>query len=147
MNPAPGRTLLISVHPKYAKRIFSEAKRIELRKLRPNVSLGTPIAVYVSSPEKQLYGFATVSKIDEGTPDEIWETLGSAAGVSRKEYNQYYKGANKAVAIHFEQVSCLIRPVDLSQIRSALSGFHPPQTYRYLSSAELQTIISSVDNA
>ena len=49
-------TLLISIHPEYAKKIFEGTKRVELRRIQPKIFEDDLVVVYVTSPVKRSFG-------------------------------------------------------------------------------------------
>lgn len=141
MNP-PDRTLLLSIHPHFARKIFGGSKTVELRRTRPRVGEGDVVAIYVTSPTKEIQGFSRVQRVSQKPPAELWDEVHGRAGVNRSEFESYFQGANQAVGIHLDTSCRLIRPIKLCDIRNAWEGFHPPQSFRYLSSPQLQTILN-----
>ncbi len=134
------RALLLSVHPKFADRIFQAKKTAEVRRVRPSVSPGDVLCFYVSSPEKLLRGCAVVDKVDMGDSESLWRKVNASTGMSRQEYEEYCRGARAAYAIHFSCVQELSLPVTLAHLKSLWKAFHPPQTYRYLSDREFREL-------
>jgi len=130
------RALLLSVHPKFADRIFEGDKTAEVRRVRPSVSPGDLLCFYVSSPEKALRGCALVDRVDAGGLGWLWRKVNGSTGLTSREYGDYCRGARAAYAIHFSCVQEFPAPVTLADLRSLWSGFHPPQIYRYLSVRE-----------
>ena len=137
------RVLLLSVQPKYAKRILNGTKAAELRKVRPGVAPGDTIVLYVSSPEKKVRAVATVRGVSSGHPDQLWKDVSGEAGVTDEEYEDYFGDTDIGYAIHFTDLRLLRVPVALSRLRQFWPGFHPPQVYRYLSDRELANLLSA----
>ena len=54
-----GRTLLLSLRPRFADAILTGAKTIEVRRRPVNASAGTPISLYASSPLRAYFVFGT----------------------------------------------------------------------------------------
>lgn len=75
-----------------------------------------------------MVGEATIDKILEGTPKEIWEIAKTAAGITKKFYFSYYAGKDKAIAYKLKDVVIYEKPKALSDygIRQA------PQSFVYL---------------
>ena len=126
------RVVLLSVRPRFAERILDGSKTIELRRVRPRVALGDRVLVYVSTPVMALMAAACVGTLLDGTPGELWARVCTGAGVSRTEYNAYFRGATRGVGIGLRNVERLSRAIPLSELRAAWPGFHPPQSFRYL---------------
>ena len=135
------RYLLISVRPKYADLILSGAKTVELRRTRPNIASGDRILLYVSSPEKSLKAVLEVLDVIETTPHKLWNKSKQAAGIERGDFFQYFEGARLGYGILLRKVWIAPEPVNLSNLRSTLPGFHPPQVYRYLSLSEVGALL------
>ena len=92
---------------------------------------------WVSSPAKQLSGSARVENWIEVHPDKLWTIISDVAGVSREEFNKYYEGASSAVAFFLTDAQEFNYKPNLSTLRHNI-GFHPPQSFRYASSNELE---------
>lgn len=136
----PGSVLLLSVKPKYAAMIFAGTKGVELRKVRPQVTSGDTVLVYVTAPVKALSGMVTVDRVVTGKPSSLWPLVREHAGLTRDEFDQYYAGAPTGYAIIFSEVARLASPVNLGTLRSLWEGFQPPQTYSYLPAGELRSV-------
>ena len=119
--------LLMSIRPKFAKKIFEGSKTFELRRVRPNVSHGDAILVYVSSPEKQIQAMLTVDHVIQKDLSLLWEEVENDAGISREEFDDYFMGLDQGVAIKIKEVILLSSPLDLSTLRELIPGFKPPQ--------------------
>ena len=133
-------TLLVSIQPQYAKKIFAGTKQVELRRVRPNVTKGDTLAIYVSSPEKELRGAAKILGLIEGTPEQIWNLVGDVSGLARPDFMGYFKGCQRAFAIRLGLPMELAQPTPLDTIRKKHPTFHPPQMYRYLDSNTAQSL-------
>lgn len=119
--------MLLSIKPKYAKVILEGKKQYEFRKSRPKGGVDR-IIFYASSPQKEVVGEATIDKILEGTPKEIWEIAKTAAGITKKFYFSYYAGKDKAIAYKLKDVVIYEKPKALSDY-----GIHQaPQSFVYL---------------
>src|SRR4051794_19317173 len=104
------RSLLVSVRPRFAALILDGTKTVELRRVRPAVLPGAMVVIYASSPLKGLVGTGTVEAIEVGALDRIWDAHGERAAVTRDEYDAYFGGADRAVAIELTDVQRLSRP-------------------------------------
>jgi predicted transcriptional regulator len=138
------KAIFLSVLPKFATKILSGAKTVELRKVRPNLTEGDLILLYVTSPEKSLQAILRVCKVRSGSPDELWENSSEGVGLSYTEYKTYFNGTKLGCAIYFDNVVPLPNPLSLSTLRTLFPGFQPPQVHRYISAHELDAIIDEV---
>lgn len=129
-------SLLISVKPEHAKKIFAGYKTVELRRVRPKISSGDTVLVYVSSPTKALIGAFEVESVIEASPENLWQKVKANAGVNLDEFNSYYVGTEKAYGILIKKAWCFNTPLTLENLKSVWVNFHPPQSYRYVSHQE-----------
>lgn len=132
----PDNTILISIQPRFAEKIFERTKAVELRRVRPKVNKGDVVLVYVSSPVKALYGAFSIERVIATSPAKLWEEVKYIAGVSRAEFDSYYEGAEVGVGIfiNLDSLRELNSPMDLNRLRQEWPKFQPPQSYRYLRS-------------
>jgi predicted transcriptional regulator len=129
-------SLLLSIQPEYANKIFDGSKKVELRRMRPKLERGDWVLVYVSTPVKALMGAFQVERMVEAKPRRLWSEVRHEAGVTRREFESYYAGASMAYGIHLGKTERFSEPIELSDLRELWSGFHPPQSFRYLTRAE-----------
>jgi predicted transcriptional regulator len=131
------RALLVSIRPRFVSLLLSGDKTVELRRTPPNVQPGALVLIYESSPNRRLVGRGQVTSIDADEPSVIWDRHGHNTGLSREEFNGYFRGTNRAVAIKIHNVSPLTRPASLEELRARWTGFRPPQSFRYLSPSQV----------
>lgn len=129
-------SLLLSIRPEYADKIFSGIKTVELRRIRPRVKKGDSVLIYVSSPKKELIGGFEVEKVVEAAPSNLWLDVMGCAGLTEEVFNAYFYGSKRAYGIYIKRVWHLPAPLGLSLLKKNLANFHPPQSYRYLSIQE-----------
>ena len=134
--------LFVSIKPRFAEKILAGEKAVELRRVRPNEAVpGTMVVLYASSPICEVVGTGRIRRIEEGSPTAIWERHRGQLGLPRSEYRSYFAGASQAVGILLEDVRPLRRRVPLAALRERLSGFEPPQSFRYLDPASATALI------
>jgi predicted transcriptional regulator len=129
-------SLLLSIRPEHANKIFNGSKKVELRRVKPKLSKSDTVLIYVSSPVKALMGGFEVDEVIEGAPDDIWCQVKEIAGITKDEFQKYFAGTNKAFAIMISKTWDLETPLDLLELKSKWLNFHPPQSYRYITLEE-----------
>ena len=67
--------LLLSIHEKYADKIFDGCKTVELRRLKTRLNMGDLVIVYVTSPRKEIVGILEVAKVVALPPDLLWKAV------------------------------------------------------------------------
>jgi predicted transcriptional regulator len=124
--------IVISVKPKYAARILSGEKSIELRRRRMRVAPGSRVWIYTKSPDAHISAYAVVEEIINLEPRELWRKHRNAVGVSLAEFNDYFVGVAVAWAMVLRDVRPLAPALRLSELRSRPCRFHPPQFFKRL---------------
>ncbi|MEX1028133.1 MAG: ASCH domain-containing protein [Candidatus Paceibacterota bacterium] len=134
--------LFLSIHPRFVEKILAGEKTVELRRRRPRSVAGDLIAVYASTPERRLCGIVQIEEVRVGGVRDMWPQVGKQAGVTKEEYESYFCGCKKTVAIVLMNPSSLVEPVSLDQLRKAWPNFHPPQGFRYLEDEQVRFVKS-----
>lgn len=129
--------LWLSLHPHYADLIVAGMKRVELRRARPLRAEGATALLYSTSPVMSILGECTIESVEEAAPARLWKSVALRAGVNRAQYDEYFKGSDRAVALQLGKVRVWRRPVTLEAIRRVWPSFAPPQSFRYLTEAQV----------
>ena len=130
--------IMLSIKPYFSSKIFAGQKTVELRRIRPKrISNNTIILVYTSSPIKTFSGAFSIKKIVEKPVDDLWKAVGHKSGINFEDYIKYFEGATKGIGIIIDKIFPLSNPVYLSELRSSLTKFSPPQSFKYLSKNEI----------
>ncbi|MGX1950799.1 ASCH domain-containing protein [Streptomyces anulatus] len=136
----PERTMLLSVHPRFATAILAGTKTVEVRRQRVAAPPGTPVLLYATAPTMAIVGLARIASVQVASPREIWSASRTAAGISRREYDAYMSGALQASGLSLEAPVAFESPVPLAALRAS-GPFHPPQSYRYLTGEDLRKMV------
>ena len=146
------RSLLLSVHPRFACAILAGRKTVELRRQRVGASPGAAVILYATSPVMAVLGTASLDSVDTGDPHTIWRRHGKRTELTEHEFHDYLEGCEVASALLLRRPVTLSAPMQLSALR-AVSSFQPPQSYRYIGlsdpavlrqlSPELRTTLSA----
>ena len=108
------RYVLLSIHPKYVRRIASGKKYYEFRKKFPLHA--DRFVFYSTSPEKKIVAVAEKSHVLIGDLEYIWEESKDVAGVSREEFEKYYDGCTRGVAVGLVGIKRLRVPISIERI-------------------------------
>ncbi|MFE2295639.1 ASCH domain-containing protein [Streptomyces sp. NPDC059452] len=136
----PERTMLLSVHPRFATAILAGTKTVEVRRQRVAAPPGTPVLLYATAPTMAIVGLARIASVRVASPREVWTASRTKAGISRREYDEYMSGAIQASGLSLEAPVAFQAPVPLSALRAS-GSFHPPQSYRYLTGEDLRKLV------
>jgi predicted transcriptional regulator len=132
--------LLISIKPEFVNKILSGKKIVELRKQTPNIKPDDFIIIYECSPTKAIVAIAKANDIISGTPEDIWSKIKYISGLTKDEYKNYYKDSPLACAIYLQDIE-IVNKVTLETLRSKISKFQAPQSFRYLSQKQVNDIL------
>lgn len=121
--------ILISLEQRFAEKIFSGEKQVELRRRSMQVAPGTVVWIYVKLPVGSIIGRAEVESVRASTPAELWRTYGTVSGLSRQEFFSYFDGVAEGFAIVFAGVKKLKKSLTLQGIREFKKDFQPPQFF------------------
>jgi len=121
--------VLLSIKPCYVDEILKGNKRYEFRRLIFKNKKVKRIYIYATAPVSKIIGSFTVKKIIQASPIELWRQCKDAAGISRKDFFEYFKGTKEAYAIQIGSVEHFDVPVDP---HSAIEDFTAPQSFFYL---------------
>ena len=120
--------VLLSIKPEYADRIFSGQKKYEFRRTIFKNQKVTHIVVYASSPTRKVVGeFEIVSIIHEDVR-ALWNETGSAGGISKHKFFDYFFNRGKGYAIEIGKA----RKYEPSLSLEDEYGLAPPQSFAYL---------------
>lgn len=126
------------IKPIYAEKLLSGNKRYEFRRAAIRSDL-THIIIYASSPLKKIIGIAEVGEVKVASPTVIWENTKHVAGISRRNYREYFHGKKQAHAIQINKVLALqnrIKPEDIN------NGFKVPQSFAYVDDAFFRKVLT-----
>ncbi|MCV7356001.1 hypothetical protein [Mycolicibacterium fluoranthenivorans] len=133
--------MLLSIKPGHVDNILSGSKTVELRRIRPQVSAGQPIAIYATMPVGAVVATCRVRKVDVALPEIIKARHLGQAAISATDFDAYFAGSGHAVAIHVDEVAALDNPVTLNEIRSRRSAYNPPQTWHFFNRTQLRDLL------
>lgn len=127
------KIILVSIKPEFANKIFDGSKKIELRKVSPNVRPGDLMIVYSTSPEMAIIGICKIREVIKTTPTDIWENYAEVLGIDEERFFNYYSDSDVAVGIVIENTRRLKSKIPLQSIKKQFPTFMPPQTFKYFS--------------
>lgn len=139
--PPGGRAVLLSIKPRFSDLIVSGSKRVEFRRVWAAEPVHW-IAIYSSSPEQRIVGVVEVKSVVVASPSALWQLNGShGGGLTRTELRDYFAGRQKGYGLMLGKLLVPPRPIAPSRLSSP---FHAPQSFRYLTEAEVTRISRSM---
>ena len=135
--PQLGRTIILSIKPRYVELILAGTKTVEFRRAWAAEKVDS-IAIYASAPIQKIVGIAKVSDVVTAKPTLLWEYCKKrGGGLTKSELSAYMEGKLKGFAILIESVSKFDHGVVPSR---AIENFSPPQSFRYMTAAEVRKL-------
>ena len=121
-------TILLSIKPEYANKIFSGEKRYELRKTRFKKPIDRVI-VYSMLPVGKIIGEFSVRRIHYLPLRDMWERVQYNAGIDKDAFYKYYEGRSEATAIE----ALYIKPYNEEAFdpKERYKNFKAPQSFMY----------------
>jgi predicted transcriptional regulator len=116
------KPLVFSLRGVYLEMFFDDRKGFEFRTRRPRAESGDTVLLYQTAPTKMITATAIVGIIYDGHPERVWELTGSRGGITKAEFDRYFRKRGRAVAIELD-VTKLAEPFALAP------GMAPPQSW------------------
>lgn len=119
---------LFSIKEKYSNRIYSKEKLVEFRRQNVNVNKDEFCLIYTSSPVKKITGYFIVKEKIRTSIRKLWELTKEIAGISYREFMEYFKECKLGTAIVFKKIKKFTKTWGLDDLRKNVD-FIPPQSY------------------
>lgn len=122
------KTVLMSIKPEFADKIFEGTKQYEFRKVIFKNKNIDRVVVYASFPVMKVIGEFMVGDILEMDINELWEKTAEKSGISEEFFKAYYRGRDKGYAIRIAGVKKYEEPLSLKET----FNIRPPQSFQYI---------------
>lgn len=130
-------SLLMSIKPENAEKIFHKGKRVEIRRKFSTKWIGEDICIYASQPSACLMGEALIKNVVRGSPEYIWEEYHTKINSSKEDFDDYVSTLEEVYAIELDNVNAYRQMVPISQLMFlGNSELVPPQSYQILENNE-----------
>lgn len=121
-------TIIISMAPKSAEALFDNPeKNVVFYKVTPANKV-LRVIVYATAPVKKVVGEFDLQEIKIAATSTIWKNFSKASVISKKEYDSYYEGKEKAHAMISKKTYKYRNPKDLSDYNMSKG----PSGFQYL---------------
>lgn len=121
-------TVLLSIKPQFASKIFDGSKKYEFRKTIFKRNDVRKVIVYVSSPIQRVIGEFEIEEIISDTIKNVWKKTSKFSGITKKIYESYFGNKNMAHAIKIGLVRKYSSPKYLGDYNISFA----PQSFIYL---------------
>lgn len=122
--------ILLSIKPKYVRRILNGTKRFEYRKkIFKNRNVNT-IVIYATKPVGKVVGEFYINNIIEDSPKTIWNLTSRYSGISRKSFDNYFSNTQEGFAIEIGDFIKYKKELDLKELSNKIKS--APQSFIYI---------------
>jgi predicted transcriptional regulator len=122
-------SVLLSIKPEFADRIFQGLKRYEFRRTLFKDRSVKRIIVYASTPIRKVIGEFEVVDILELEKEYLWEQTKDYSGIPKDYFDEYFRGRERGYAIEIGEARLYDTPLELSE---NFNVERPPQSFMYL---------------
>lgn len=121
-------TVLLSIKPEFADKIFNGTKRYEFRRAIFKREDVDRVLVYASSPVQRVIGEFEIETIITDNVEAVWKATKKFAGITYSYYHDYFSGRDVAYAIKVSTPKLYPRKKKLS----AYNIHSAPQSFVYV---------------
>jgi len=107
-------------------------KTVELRRRSVQLPPGTTVWIYSKVPKGSIDLLGTVDQVISATPENLWRKFGTRTGISKAQFNTYFRNSAFGSAIILREIKRLSPTVELGSMREISNGFQPPQFLKFL---------------
>lgn len=125
--------VLLSIKPEYAEAILNGSKWFEYRRTAWERKDVYTVVMYATRPVKKIVGEFELGRLSYGTLEEVWEWTNNFPGMSKADFDKYFKGKDHGYAIGVSVTKRYEKPLTLKR--------HPPQNFMYLTDDVMEDII------
>lgn len=125
-------SIVMAIKPEYVNRILCGEKRFEFRKRLATLDVDE-IYIYCTFPVMKIVAKVEVIATLTNTPKALWNETKEEAGISYKNYQQYFKKCKTACAYKLGNVMEFDSPKALSEFGIS----YPPQSFVYVHSIDI----------
>jgi predicted transcriptional regulator len=125
-------TVLLSIKPEYANKIFAGTKKFEYRKTIFKRKDVKKVIVYASHPIQKVLGEFEIDDILMDSVELIWKQTNEYSGITKQFFDEYFENKLQAHAIKVGKVIKYNTPKFLSDYDIKVA----PQSFVYLENQE-----------
>lgn len=123
-------SVLLSIKPEFATRIFHGIKRYEFRRVLFKDRSVKKIVVYASAPISKVIGEFEVEEILELETEHLWNQTKEYSGIPKDYFDTYFQGRETGYAIKIGNTRLYDTPLELQENFNIKRA---PQSFVYVS--------------
>ena len=120
---------LISIRPNFCHLLLDGKKIYEYRRKVFTRSDVDKVYIYATKPICKIIGCFTIDTIITDTPSKVWSLTPEHGGITKQQFNNYFKGCKVAHAIKIKDLKRFDEPIDP---KTVIKDFAAPQNFIYV---------------
>lgn len=125
--PLKRRAILLALHPRFARLIYSGEKTAELRRVAPSSEVRIAY-IYETAPVGRVTGWFQIEGSDRDSATKLWSRYQKSLSITRAEYLKYVRGCRQPTVLSISSRRKFRRGLALANLHGPV---RPPQSYRY----------------
>lgn len=121
------KKIIISINPIYVQNILNGTKKFEYRRKVSKEDINSLI-IYETFPVKKVVAEAEVLGIIALNPNKLWDLTHEYGGISKKDYDIYFKDRKIAYAYKLGKIKIFENPLDIKFFGLK----YAPQSFAYV---------------
>jgi len=127
---SPECGIVMSIRAKYARKILSGEKKVEVRRMFSKKWKSSKVTIYASGSERSLVGEALIKDVIFDRPENVWERFSDKIGCAKEEFDKYTISKKKVYAIVLENAVPYRKSISIKEVSSLMKeNLRPPQNY------------------
>lgn len=102
---------MIALHPQYWEMYKDGSKWWELRKVGYSPQSVDTLIIYATAPVSRIVGEVDFVSTHVGYVDDVWDVVKGGCGITREQYDRYYRGHDVAKAYRLGNIWEYITPI------------------------------------
>ena len=119
---------LMSIKPIYAELILNGTKKYEFRKHGFSKPVNK-VFIYSTKPICRIVGYFTIDRILKDIPANVWYKCSESAGISERDFYDYFGDMQVAYAIKVNEIHKLENPISPFDL---IPRFIAPRSFTYI---------------
>jgi len=115
---SPECGIVMSIRTKYARKILSGLKKVEVRRAFSKRWKSSKVTIYASGSERSLVGEALIKDVIFDRPENVWKRFSDQIGCAKEEFDKYTISKNKVYAIVLEDAVPYQNSISIKEISS-----------------------------
>jgi predicted transcriptional regulator len=126
--------IVMSIRPRFAWKILSGEKTVEIRRLFSRKWKGSKITIYATGHQRSIVGEVMIEEVFHDRPENIWARFSERIGCTAEEFDRYTASRGKVYAIVLTDAFAYRTRVSIRELAALIEeDLQSPQNYCSLS--------------